>query len=76
MGKKDYIHGAYHKNLKEEIMRVLSECERVGIFLNKKEASAVVSEKSKKGMMNKKEVEEYVRKIKGLTKSLKDEKFN
>jgi len=68
MAKKDYIHGAYHKNLKEEIMRVLLECERIGIFLNKKEASAVVSEKSKKGLMNKGQITEYVRKIKGLNK--------
>ncbi len=67
MVKRDYVHGAYHKKLKEEIMRVLIECERIGIFLNKKEASAVVSEKSKKGMMNKKEVVEYVRRIKGIT---------
>lgn len=66
MAKRDYVHGAYHKNLQEEIMRVLGECEKIGVFLNKKEASAVVSEKSRRGMMNKKELEEYIKKIKGI----------
>jgi len=63
MVKNDYIHGAYHKDLAKEIKRVLLECEKIGIFMNKKEASALVSQKSKRGFMTQKEIIDYVRRV-------------
>jgi len=64
---KDYIHGAYHKELADEINRVLLNCEKNGIFINKKNASAIVAEKSKKGKMTLVEIKEYVKRLRKIT---------
>jgi len=65
MVKQDYVHGAYHKNLANEIQRVLLECGKIGILMNKKLATALIAEKSKRGMMTKKEIEEYLKELGG-----------
>jgi len=66
---KDYVRGGYHKNLEEEINRVLIECEGLGIFLpTKKLASALVAQKSKIGRMNKPEIITF---LKGFDKRFK-----
>ena len=65
MAKNDIIHGHYHKALAKEISRVLSECERLGIFVNKSEASAIVAMKSKKGPADEKEIIAYIKRLKG-----------
>jgi len=66
MAKRDYINTAIHKNLAEEISRVYTECQKLGLFLNKKWASAVVAEKSKNNKMNQKEIVEFVKKMRGI----------
>ena len=63
MVKNDYVHGAYHKDLAKEIERVLLECEKAGIFVNKKESSALVSQKSRRGIMTPKEIIAYIKKM-------------
>ena len=64
MAKRDYVRGGFHTSLAKEIERVLLECENAGIFLNKKEASAVVAEKSKRGKMNTLEIQDYIKQLK------------
>jgi len=64
MAKRDYVRGGFHTSLAKEINRVFVECENAGIFLNKKEASAVVAEKSKRGRMSLIEIQEYIKRIK------------
>lgn len=66
MAKRDYLHTAIHKCLVEEINRVHIECQKLGLFLNKKWASAVVAEKSKNNRMNQKEITEFIKKMKGV----------
>lgn len=68
MSKGDIVHDAYHKNLVDEIRRVLLDCEKIGIFLNKKLASALVAEKSKKGKMSEFEIKEFIKKMRGIVK--------
>jgi len=65
----DFVHDAYHKNLAEEIKRVLIDCEKIGIFLNKKLASALVAEKSKRGKMSDVEIKDYIRGLRGIVKT-------
>lgn len=66
MAKRDYIHCAVHKSLAEEINRVYIECEKIGIFINKKLASAIVAEKSKNHKMNQKEITGFIKRLKGV----------
>lgn len=66
MAKRDYIHCAVHKSLVEEINRVHVECEKLGLFLNKKWASAVVAEKSKNHKMKQPELVEFIKRLKGV----------
>lgn len=66
MAKRDYVHCAVHKNLVEEINRVLIECERLGLFINKKWASAIVAEKSKNHKMKQPELVEFLKKMRGV----------
>ena len=66
MAKRDYIHCAVHKSLVEEINRVHIECEKLGLFLNKKWASAIVAEKSKNHKMKQIELVEFLKKIRGV----------
>jgi len=63
MSRDDYVWTAIPKKLDAEIKRVLVDCEKIGIFLNKKQAAEIVSEKSKKGMMTQEEIKEYIQKI-------------
>ena len=64
--KKGYVYDAVHFTLIKEIERVLWDCDKNGIFISKKIAGAIVSEKSKRGKMSKEEIIDYVRKIRGL----------
>ena len=66
--QKDIVHDAYHRNLAEEIKRVLLECEDLGIFLNKKLASALVAEKSKRGKINEWEIKRIIKNLRGIIK--------
>lgn len=66
MSKGDIIHGAYHINLAEEIKRVLLNCEKMGIFLNQKLASALVAEKSRKNKMSEFEIKQFIQKLRGI----------
>lgn len=66
MAKGDIIHDAFHKNLVDEINRVRLDCEKIGIFLNKKLASALVAEKSKRGKMQEYEIKEYIKDLRGI----------
>ena len=66
MAKRDYIHCSVHESLANEIRRVHMECQKIGIFVNKKWASAIVAEKSKNHKMNQKEITEFIKKMKGV----------
>ena len=66
MAKRDYIHCAVHESLVKEINRVLTECERLGLFINKKWASAILAEKSKNHKMKQPELVEFIKKTKGV----------
>lgn len=68
MNKDEIVHDAFHKNLVEEIKRVLLDCEKIGIFLNKKLASALVAEKSKRGKINEFEIKEFIKHLRGIVK--------
>jgi predicted ABC-type ATPase len=63
---KDIIYGFYHKNLAEEINRLLIDCNKIGIFITKKEATALIAERSKKGFMAKADILTYIRQLKEL----------
>lgn len=67
----DWVHDAFHKNLAIEIKRVMLECDKQGIFLNKKLATALVAEKSKRGKMTISEIKNYIRQIRNLTGEIK-----
>ncbi len=60
---KDIVHGFYHKDMDKEIKRVLLQCRQGGLFINIKLATAIVSEKSRRGVMTIKEIKDYVNKI-------------
>jgi predicted ABC-type ATPase len=64
--ESDIVHGFYHKNLAEEINRLLMDCNKLGIFITKKEATALIAERSKRGFMPKAEILTYIKKIKNL----------
>jgi len=69
MVRGDIVHDAFHINLTNEIKRVMIDCEKLGIFLNKKLASALVSEKSKRGKMTDLEIKEYIKNLRGIIKN-------
>ena len=60
---KDIVHSFYHKDLDKEIKRVFLECRKEGLYINKKQATAVVSEKSRRGTMNIEEIKKYLNRI-------------
>lgn len=66
MVKSNYVHGAYHIQLESEMNRVFKQCHREGIFISKKDASALVAEKSKRGIMNTNEIKQFLIKLKGI----------
>ena len=66
--EKDWVRSFYHINLAKEISRVLLECNKQGIFIDKKEATAIIAEKSRRSIMSKSEIENYVKQIKGIVK--------
>ena len=66
--EKDYVRSFYHVNLAKEIARVLLECNKMGIFIGKKEVTAVIAEKSRRSVMSKIDIENYIKQIKGITK--------
>ena len=66
MAKRDYVHLAVHKCLVDEINRVHTECEKLGLLVNKKWASAIVAEKSKNNKMNQKEIIDFIKRLKGV----------
>jgi len=66
--EKDYVRSFYHVNLAKEIARVLLECNKQGIFIDKKEATAIIAEKSRRSVMSKADIETYVKQIKGIAK--------
>ncbi len=59
----DIVHSFYHKDLDREIKRVLLECRKKGLYINKKQATAIVSEKSRRGTMTVEEIKEYLNRI-------------
>lgn len=64
--EKDWVRSFYHINMAKEISRVLLECNKQGIFIDKKEATAIIAEKSRRSVMNKTDIENYIKKIKGI----------
>ncbi len=68
MPKDDYVHTAIPKELDAEIKRVLVDCERLGIFLNKRLAGELVTEKSRRGFMTQSEIKDYIRRIRKIKK--------
>ena len=66
MPRTDFVWTAIPKELDAEIKRVLIDCEKLGIFLNKKTAAEVVTEKSKRGIMTQEEIKQYVQKLRGI----------
>jgi predicted ABC-type ATPase len=62
----DIIHGFYHKNLAEEINRLLLDCNKIGIFITKKEATALIAERSRRGFMPKADILNYIKQLKGI----------
>jgi hypothetical protein len=65
---KDIVHSFYHKNMAEEIDRLLIDCRKMGVFISKKEATALIAERSRRGFMTKTEILDYIRKLKGVIK--------
>jgi len=63
MVKNDIVRGFYHKSLAKEIERVLGDCKSIGLFINKKQATAIIAQKSKRGKMLKEEIIEYLNKL-------------
>lgn len=72
MAKNDIVHGFYHKNLAEEISRLLLECDKIGIFITKKEATALIGERSKRCFMKKDEIIDYIRQLRKINKTIKE----
>ena len=68
MPRTDFVWTAIPKELDAEIKRVLIDCEKLGIFLNKKNAGKLVTEKSKRGSMTAAEIKDYIRTIRGIVK--------
>lgn len=64
MAKSDYVRGGYHKQLEKEMNRVFESCHKQGLFISKKEASAIVAEKSKRGIMDTNEIKDFLIKLK------------
>lgn len=62
----DIVHGFYHKNLANEIARLLLDCQKIGIFITKKEATALIAERSRRGFMPKADIILYIKKIKNI----------
>ena len=64
----DIVHSFYHKKMEEEIKRLLLDCQKMGIFINKKEATALIAERSKRGFMTKTQILEYITQLKGVSR--------
>lgn len=63
------IHTAIPKELQETMNKVLVDCEKLGIFLNKKTAYLILTEKSKRGKMSDIEIKDYVKQMRGIAKT-------
>ena len=68
MAKNDLVHPAIPKVLLETMKKVLIDCEKLYIFLNKKEAYLVVNEKAKRGKMTDLEIKEFIQRVRGIVK--------
>jgi len=66
MVKDDFTHTAIPKELLETMNKVLIDCNKLGIFLNKKQAYLVVNEKAKRGKMNDIEIKEFIKRVRGV----------
>jgi hypothetical protein len=54
--------------LEEEIRRILLNCEKLGIKVTKKEATAIIAEKSKRTILNKDEISKLLINLRSLKK--------
>ena len=68
MAKNDFVHTAIPKELLETAKRVLIDCEKLNIFLNKKLAYLIVNEKAKRGKMSDVEIKEFIKGVRGIVK--------
>ena len=60
-------HGAYHIEFEKEIFRMIEELKKVGIKdPNKIETSALIAHKNRKAKMNREEVFDFFKRIRGL----------
>lgn len=67
MSRKDTIHGAFHKDLGEEIERIKKYYEEeFGIGVNKLEASEIAAMRSQDVFWNKEKAKKALSRIRGL----------
>lgn len=67
MSGRDTVHGAFHINLDVEIKRVLNNLSKIGIMEpTKLEASALIAEKNKRAVMSKREVFDFISRMRGV----------
>ena len=66
MVKDDFAHTAIPKELLATMNRVLIDCDKLGIFLNKKQAYLIINEKAKRGKMTDIEIKEFIKRVRGV----------
>lgn len=65
-GRKETIHGAFHRNLQEEIKRVMEEMKKFNIEINKLEATAIIAERSNDVFWDKDKALKILRRLRGV----------
>jgi hypothetical protein len=69
MTKNNLIHTAIPSELVETAKKVLIDCEKLGIFLNKSLSYLIINEKAKRGKMSDLEIKEFIKKLRGIVKN-------